>query len=131
MSSFNKFCLICAFPQDNTTPIRGFRKDTNQCLLGHLYSIIRTGRQPRRSLLQSMLRIFDDHKVGQVPVFFFLNFKSRYFTLLPSMLHTSNAALSRGTPQNIPRVTYIFSVYTREIQVTSRILHDIPRERLA
>lgn len=49
--------------QDKTIPIRGYRKESSQCLLGHLYSIIRSGRQPRRSLLQSMLRTFDDHKV--------------------------------------------------------------------
>lgn len=48
--------------KDKATPIRGYRKETNVCLLSHLYSIIRSGKQPRRSLLQSMLRIFDDHK---------------------------------------------------------------------
>lgn len=96
---FNEFNTTCLFvPQDKTSPIRGFRKDTNQCLLSHLYSIIRTGRQPRRSLLQSMLRIFDDHKVGQG--FFFLEFEIKGFRS-SSMLLSSYATLSRGTPWNI------------------------------
>lgn len=58
--------------KDKTSPIRGFRKDTNQCLLSHLYSIIRTGRQPRRSLLQSMLRIFDDHKGAKLDLLLYV-----------------------------------------------------------
>ena len=45
------------------SPIRGIRSETNQSLLGQMYSVIRTGRQPRRSLLQSLLRLFDEHKV--------------------------------------------------------------------
>ncbi|XP_078354070.1 nipped-B-like protein isoform X1 [Oculina patagonica] len=58
--------------KDKEIPIRGFRKETNQCLLGHLYSIIRTGRQPRRSLLQSMLRIFDDHKGAKADLLLYI-----------------------------------------------------------
>ncbi|KAJ7372537.1 hypothetical protein OS493_019046 [Desmophyllum pertusum] len=60
--------------KDKVTPIRGFRnlKETNQCLLSHLYSIIRTGRQPRRSLLQSMLRIYDDHKGAKLDLLLYI-----------------------------------------------------------
>ncbi|XP_032230599.2 nipped-B-like protein B isoform X2 [Nematostella vectensis] len=43
-------------------PIRGFRQGTTTSLLSHMYSVVRTSRQPRRSLLQALLRMFDDPK---------------------------------------------------------------------
>ncbi|XP_015761571.1 PREDICTED: nipped-B-like protein isoform X2 [Acropora digitifera] len=58
--------------KEKNTAIRGYRKESNQCLLSHLYSIIRTGRQPRRSLLQSMLRIFDDPKGSKVDLLLYI-----------------------------------------------------------
>lgn len=58
--------------EDKNTAIRGYRKESSQCLLSHLYSIIRSGRQPRRSLLQSMLRIFDDHKGTKVDLLLYI-----------------------------------------------------------
>ncbi|KAK2556654.1 Nipped-B-like protein B [Acropora cervicornis] len=58
--------------REKNTAIRGYRKESNQCLLSHLYSIIRTGRQPRRSLLQSMLRIFDDPKGSKVDLLLYI-----------------------------------------------------------
>lgn len=58
--------------KDKTTAIRGFKKEANHCVLGHLYSIIRTSRQPRRSLLQSMLRTFDDHKGAKLDLLLYI-----------------------------------------------------------
>lgn len=67
---YSHLMFIDFVSKDKTTAIRGFKKEANHCVLGHLYSIIRTSRQPRRSLLQSMLRTFDDHKVD--PLFLLL-----------------------------------------------------------
>ena len=55
------------------------------------------------------------------------------------IIHTSYAMLSSEIPWNMPRVTCIFrihtslqaSVYTKKIQVTSGMLHGIPRESIA
>lgn len=58
-----KVFLSCIF-QGSDEPIRGYRKDTSSSLLSHMYTVVRTSRQPRRSILQSLLRMFDDHKVN-------------------------------------------------------------------
>ena len=57
--SFN----ICVFYFEQDEPfVRGFREE-NTSLLSHLYLILRSSRQHRRSFLLSLLRMIDDEKV--------------------------------------------------------------------
>ncbi|XP_031553168.1 nipped-B-like protein [Actinia tenebrosa] len=60
-------------------PIRGFRKDTSTSLLSHMYSVVRTSRQPRRSLLQALLRMFDDHKKSKLDLLLYVTDNLAYF----------------------------------------------------